>query len=253
MQSRPERFLDSATLEAVRRFAEALRGAHADRIDRTYAIGDIHGCADLLLLLLDRIRAGHPEGSAAALIFLGDLIDRGPNSAEVIAIVRALEELMPAGAVQCLMGNHERMMIDWLTGGDELWLMNGAWETMASFGSGDGVPDIPDDVAAWLESRPTWREDDLRIYVHAGLRPGVPAHKQRDLDRLWIREGFLDVDYDFGKHVVHGHTASLMGPERRRFRTNIDTGAVYGGTLTAAVLDNNSPAPIELLQVPASP
>ncbi|HLW90323.1 MAG TPA: metallophosphoesterase family protein [Roseiarcus sp.] len=218
-----------------------------------YAIGDVHGCANLLIELLDRICDVHPKSSSTKLIFLGDLVDRGPNSAEVIAIVRALEELMPAGAVDCLMGNHERMMIDWLNDGDELWLINGGHETMASFGFDKGAPNIPGDVMGWLERRPTWREDALRIYVHAGLRPGVPVDKQRDRDRLWIREGFLDVDYDFGKHVIHGHTPSLIGPERRPFRTNIDTGAVYGGALTAAVLDDRMPAPIDFFQVPAGP
>jgi serine/threonine protein phosphatase 1 len=100
-----------------------------------------------------------------------------------------------------------------------------------------------------MEEQPTWREDGLRLFVHAGLRPGLPYNRQSDDDRLWIREGFLDVDYDFGKHVIHGHTPQLNGPERRRFRTNIDTGAVYGGALTAAVLNEENAAPIAFLRV----
>jgi serine/threonine protein phosphatase 1 len=97
---------------------------------------------------------------------------------------------------------------------------------------------------------PTWREDEARLFVHAGLRPGVPYDRQSDDDRLWIREGFLDVDYDFGKHVIHGHTPRLDGPDRRRFRTNIDTGAVYGGALTAAMFDEESLAPLGFLSIP---
>src|SRR5262245_58888607 len=114
MKSQPERFLDPSTIAAVKRFARALGEPRDGAFDRTYAIGDVHGCADLALLLLDRICRSHPEGSSAKLIFLGDLIHRGPNSAEVVAIVRAFQDLALAGAVECLMGNHEQMMIDWL-------------------------------------------------------------------------------------------------------------------------------------------
>src|SRR5579862_8293392 len=146
LQSRPERFLDSISVDAVRSFSVALSATRSDGQGRSYAIGDVHGCVDLLIELLDRIRDFHPKDLSAKLIFLGDLVDRGPRSAEVIAIVRALEELMPANAVHCLMGNHERMMIDWLSDGDELWLINGGHETMASFGFDKGAPNIPDDV-----------------------------------------------------------------------------------------------------------
>jgi serine/threonine protein phosphatase 1 len=248
MRSRPERYLDRPTITALEVCAAKLGEGQNGQAARTYAIGDIHGCADKLLSLLERVGATRPAEFVGKVIFLGDLVDRGPDSAEVVAIVRALEELSPVGAVSCLRGNHEQMMLDWLKHGDSLWFANGGLETIASF-RGDGEPEIPGDVVEWIEGRPTWREDGAHIYVHAGLRPGRPYDRQDDQDRLWIREGFLDVDYDFGKHVIHGHTPILNGPDRRPFRTNIDTGAVYGGSLTAAILIEETPAPIGFLDI----
>jgi len=251
MGSRPERYLDRPTITALEAFAARLGEGRDGEAARTYAIGDIHGCADKLLSLLARVGATPAAETVGKLIFLGDLVDRGPDSAEVVAIVRALEELSPIGAVSSLKGNHEQMMLDWLKHGDSLWFANGGLETIASFRRGDGEPEIPGDVVEWIEGLPTWREDASHIYVHAGLRPGRPYNQQRDQDRLWIREGFLDVDYDFGKHVIHGHTPILNGPDRRPFRTNIDTGAVYGGALTAAILKVETPAPIGFVHVHA--
>jgi serine/threonine protein phosphatase 1 len=250
MRSRPERYLDKPTIGALQVCAAKL-GRFDDGATWTFAIGDVHGCADKLLSLLARVGARLAPGIAGRIVFLGDLVDRGPDSAEVVAIVRALEELSPGGAVACLTGNHEQMMLDWLNQGDDLWFINGGLETIASYRRGDDEPEIPGDVVEWIESRPTWLEDAAHIYVHAGLRPGRPYDQQRDHDRLWIREGFLEIDHDFGKHVVHGHTPILNGPDRRPFRTNIDTGAVYGGALTAAILDEKTPVPIGFLQVEA--
>ncbi len=250
MASRLEQFLDRTAGEAVEAFARFCRGAPPSSATRTYAIGDIHGCADLLIALLAAIRAAHPADRRCRLIFLGDLVDRGPDSAKAAAMVHALQAQAPA--VECLRGNHEQMMIDWLRAGDDLWLVNGGLGTIRSFGVEAGGEEAFTAAVAWMESLATWREDAKHIYVHAGLRPGRPYDRQSDQDRLWIREGFLDVEHDFGKHVVHGHTPRLGGPERRRFRTNIDTGAVYGGALTAAILDDESPAPIGFLRIPAS-
>jgi serine/threonine protein phosphatase 1 len=167
-------------------------------------------------------------------------------------MAHALEGLAPAGGFACLRGNHEQLMIDWLRKGDALWLANGAFATIDSF-EFDGRDDkVLADVVDWMERLPSWREDAQHIYVHAGLRPGLAYGKQSDQDRLWIREEFLDHDHDFGKHVIHGHTPVLNGPDQRPFRTNIDTGAVYGGVLTAAVLDSASPAPIGFLRAARS-
>jgi serine/threonine protein phosphatase 1 len=247
-----EVFLDEGARHAIEAFALAFgQGAHGLDATTTYAIGDIHGRADLLVALLDAIRAVHPPRRGGKLIFLGDLVDRGPRSAQVVSIVRALQESTEPGAVECLRGNHEQMMIDWFRGGDDLWLINGGLATIESFGLAQGNDAAFAKAVAWMEALPTWREDDAHIYVHAGLRPQRPIGQQQDQDRLWIREGFLNVDYDFGKHVIHGHTPRLDGPERRSFRTNIDTGAVYGGALTAAILDDKSPPPLDFIRIPA--
>jgi serine/threonine protein phosphatase 1 len=247
LSSRPERFLDEATLNLLRGFTDSL-SASQNRCRRTYAVGDVHGCADHLVALLSAIEEAHEPDASMALMFLGDLIDRGPASAEVVAIVRALEDLLPAGSVTALRGNHEQMLLDWLQRDDDLWIENGAIATMDSFGLAFDSPSFPDDVIAWLDGLPTWHEDEAHIYVHAGLRPGRSYKRQRDDDRLWIREPFLSTDYDFGKHVIHGHTPVTIGDEPRRFRTNIDTGAVYGGALTAAVIDSAVAAPVVFLQ-----
>jgi serine/threonine protein phosphatase 1 len=252
MSFQGEEFLDDAAREAVDAFAPVFETTdNAEEAPRTYAIGDIHGRADLLIALLEAIRLAHPVHSAGKLIFLGDLVDRGPDSAKTIAIVRALQNATRQGVVECLRGNHEQMMIDWFRSGDDLWLTNGGLATIESFGLLHGNDAALAEAVAWMEALPTWREDEAHIYVHAGLRPKRPIDQQQDQDRLWIREGFLNVDYDFGKHVIHGHTPRLEGPERRSFRTNIDTGAVYGGALTGAILDDTSAAPLGFLRIPA--
>lgn len=201
----------------------------------TYAIGDIHGCIDLLDALLDRIEA-HANGRERRIVFLGDYIDRGPDSAAVLRTISRLQWSEP-DHVTCLMGNHERMLLDTLVSEDSAlhWLANGGEATLDSFGARE-VADLPRSILDWIEGLPTLHADAAHWYVHAGLRPGVPALDSDDHDRLWIREPFLDLDHDFGRHVVHGHTPQRNGrPERLRYRTNLDTGAVYGGSLTAGV------------------
>ncbi len=218
----------------------------------TYAIGDIHGCADLLDALLEKIDAD-AAGRARKLVFLGDYIDRGPDSARVIETVRRLQWREPDDVV-CLMGNHEAMLVKSLRepGALDHWLFNGGTETLSSFGV-EEIEAFPDDVLDWIEALPTLHEDSLRWYVHAGFKPGTPPPDSDAHTRLWIREPFLDEDHDFGRHVVHGHTPRMRGgPERRRFRTNLDTGAVYGNALTAAVLTPDRAEPAAFLSVPAN-
>jgi serine/threonine protein phosphatase 1 len=251
MSSWRERFLDKPAGDAVAALVDVCMTAPPRAEARTYAIGDIHGCADLLIALLAAVRSAHPADCICKLVFLGDLVDRGPDSARTVAIVRALEEQAPPGAISCLRGNHEQLMIDWFKKGDDLWLANGGLTTIDSFGLNASDDKIFADTVEWMERTPTWRDDELRVYVHAGLRPGSAYDRQSDHDRLWIREEFLVGDHDFGKHVIHGHTPSLRGPDRRPFRTNIDTGAVYGGALTAAILDDASSAPLGFLHIPA--
>ncbi|GJE61988.1 metallophosphoesterase family protein [Methylobacterium trifolii] len=217
----------------------------------TYAIGDIHGCADLLDALLARIEA-HSAGRPYRLVFLGDYIDRGPDSAGVIRMVSRLHWSDP-DRVACLMGNHEAMLLDSLStpGAAEHWLRNGGTETLLSFGTAE-ITDLPGEALDWLEALPSLHEDGRRWYVHAGFRPGCIPPDPDPHNRLWIREPFLSEDCDFGRHVVHGHTPQPSGrPDVRAYRTNLDTGAVYGGALTAGVFSDAQGPALEFLQVPA--
>ncbi len=153
----------------------------------------------------------------------------------------------------CLMGNHERMLLSGLETEDDTlhWLANGGSETLDSFGA-RAITDLPRDILDWIEALPTLHGDAARWYVHAGLRPGRTAEETDTHDRLWIRGPFLDGDHDFGRHVVHGHTPQRSGqPERKRFRTNLDTACVYGGALTAAVFTDEAGPPHRFLQVRA--
>ncbi|GJE54714.1 MULTISPECIES: metallophosphoesterase family protein [Methylobacterium] len=217
----------------------------------TYAIGDIHGCADLLDALLEKIDA-HAACRARKLVFLGDYIDRGPDSARVIETLRKLQ-WREEEAVVCLMGNHEAMLLKTLQerGALDLWLQNGGAETLAAFGAA-GPEELPGDVLDWIEALPTLHEDALRWYVHAGFRPEAEVPDPDIETRLWIREPFLSEPHDFGRHVVHGHTPlSDTRAEVHAYRTNLDTGAVYGGALTAGVFVAEQAKAVEFLSVRA--
>ena len=209
----------------------------------TYAIGDIHGRLDFLMDLLSQIIT-HANGRSCKLVFLGDYIDRGPDSAGVLALVRRFQQHWPESVI-CLKGNHEAMLLEVVTepAVTSWWLGNGGDNTLVSFGvSHPG--DLPADVLSWIAGLPTLYEDEHRYFVHAGLHPDLSLSEQDDQTKLWIRDEFLLVDHDFGKHVVHGHTPSQAGgPEVRSYRTNLDTGAVFGGPLTAGVFtDERGPA-----------
>ncbi|MEE7476987.1 metallophosphoesterase family protein [Methylobacterium hispanicum] len=215
----------------------------------TYAVGDIHGCADLLDALLERVEA-HAAGRARTLVFLGDYIDRGPDSARVIETLRRLQWREPE-AVVCLMGNHEAMLLRSLRepGAEEHWLLNGGLATLGAFGVEEAAA-LPRDVLDWIEALPTVHGDARRWYVHAGFHPSAPAPDPDPHNRLWIREPFLGDDHDFGRHVVHGHTPCQDGrPEVRTNRTNLDTGAVYGAALTAGVFGAEQGPALTFLQV----
>lgn len=212
-----------------------------------YAIGDIHGCAAKLEELLPRCEA-HAAGSSRKLIFLGDYIDRGPASAAVIGILKALQIEQP-GSVTCILGNHEDMLLAAFDDAlfEENWLSNGGDKTLHSYGVST-VTDLPADDIGWLRSLPKSYDDGRRYFVHAGVHPDRALDDQNDFDLLWIKKPFLFSTKDFGRLVVHGHvpTASRL-PEIHPNRLNLDTGAVFGGPLTAAVFNDQSRDPLHYI------
>ena len=220
---------------------------------RVYAIGDVHGRADLLqdtFAKIDRHRDAHPTANAFE-IMLGDYIDRGPSSFEVIEL---LSTRVRAGTI-CLKGNHESFLLEFLKDPTILsaWQRCGGLETLASYGLEPSLDLSPEDqeslAASFAERLPAHHHDfliDLPLcftlgdyfFVHAGVRPGVALPNQRAEDLLWIREDFLRHQGSFGKFVVHGHTP-VSEPDIRSNRINIDTGAFASGNLTCAVFEDD--------------
>jgi serine/threonine protein phosphatase 1 len=211
----------------------------------TYAIGDVHGCLDKLVRLLARCRE-HAADRPRRLVFVGDYMDRGPNSRGVIETLLELQRKEPR--MICLRGNHEAMMLEAVETGDEdLWLLNGGGQTLASYGVRQAL-DLPAELVEWADALPLSFDDGRRLFVHAGLHPRVPLDRQSEQDLLWIREPFLSSRSDFGRLVVHGHTPLRTGvPDLRSNRLNIDTAAVFGGPLTAAVFEEHRTEPVGFL------
>jgi serine/threonine protein phosphatase 1 len=214
---------------------------------RVYAVGDLHGCADRLDAMQQLIAA---DSAALApmrtvIVYLGDYVDRGPDSAGVVE--RLMRPPPVAGAeVVTLLGNHEQMMLEALSprpaqGAAGLWLGNGGAETLASYGAD------PDDPRSWEEAVDPDHLDFLAgcalswaageyVFVHAGVRPELPLYRQDPMDLLWIREPFLSWHGELEAVIVHGHTPAER-PEVLPHRIGLDTGAVFGGPLTCAVLE----------------
>jgi serine/threonine protein phosphatase 1 len=203
---------------------------------RIFAIGDIHGCNRKLKQLLALVG---PEPLADTLVFLGDYIDRGPDSRGVIDTLLDLKKTFPHQI--CLKGNHESMFLNYYLEGqdEELFFANSGAMTLSSYGlvladarAGTG---FPEDHLRFLASLPLFYETKEYLFVHAGLRPGIPLDGQSPEDLLWIRSEFIESDWDFGKTVVFGHTA-LSEPLLQANKIGIDTGLVYGGRLTCIEL-----------------
>ncbi len=230
---------------------------HAPPDTRLYAIGDIHGRLDLLEALLARIAADAATAKAARrqLIFVGDYIDRGPDSRAVVERVAS----GPPGTPEwrgfewvALRGNHEAMLLSFLDDIEigPVWLSepNGGMATLASYcGGGRPAGDmltlqrrfraaLPDAHRAFLARLPLSHRAGGYFFAHAGVRPGVPLDGQDAEDLMWIRGAFLDSRTDFGAVVVHGHTI-VREPEVRPNRIGIDTGAFFSNRLTALVAE----------------
>ena len=214
----------------------------------TYAIGDIHGSLDKLRSLLARCEE-HAAGAPMKLVLLGDYIDRGPQACGVLDCLMALQRTR-GDAVVPLMGNHEAMALSVIDGDApaHFWLVQGGAETLASYGI-DSVSKLPRAHVDWLRALRLSYDDGQRFFVHAGVHPGAPLDAQDDNDLLWIREPFLSHGDDYGRLIVHGHTPLTTGvPDLRGNRLNLDTAAVFGGPLTAAVFDAAQTDPIDFLQ-----
>jgi len=192
---------------------------------RLLAVGDIHGCRTALRELLDRVAPSEHD----QLVFLGDYIDRGPDSAGVVGDLLALRERLPGTVF--LRGNHEQLLLDVLAGADPLnFLLNGGGETINSYRKGGGWPPPLVHQAFFASLLPLYASGEF-IFVHAGLRPGIPLAEQSPDDLLWIREDFLAAEVDWGRIVVFGHTP-FEKPLLTADRIGLDTGCVYGGRLT---------------------
>ncbi len=222
-----------------------------------YAVGDIHGRLDLLQAMIERVEADAatlPATRRVAMI-LGDCIDRGPDSKGVI---QRLIEWRDAGPfeVQVLKGNHEATALDFLqdAGAGQGWSSFGGDATLASYGV--AAPRMRNDMQGWeaardafghalppshlrfLETLPTMQVLGDYVFVHAGLRPGVPLEEQSDRDLLWIRGEFLQSPHTWEKVVVHGHTPAGEPQDVGEYRIGVDTGAYATGILTAVRLWN---------------
>lgn len=214
-----------------------------------YAIGDVHGRLDLLRRLEEKIVADSTSHAGAKLIImLGDYVDRGPDSAGVIS---HLIQPPPAGFERiCLAGNHDVAMLNYLEGRLPLegWLGMGAAQTLYSYGIDPErlsvlyrkpaeidvhvKADIPSAHTDFLRSLPVMVQSRRCVFVHAGIRPGIPLDAQTDEDLMNIRQGFLDAPEPFDRWIIHGHTR-VKFPRAKGRRLSIDTGAFATGRLTA--------------------
>ena len=245
-------------LSAIRNIFRRRPAAPASKIDRlTYAIGDIHGMLEHFRALMDKIRADAAAlGVRPRLILLGDYIDRGAGSSQVLDEIIRLEFYNGAGKGWCdlevLMGNHEQAMMSFLSTGDGgMWLKHGGETTLTSY----NVPIPPHesmrDIAPLLRSelqdrfpaahydlisrmKYTFQAGDY-LFVHAGVTPGKPLDEQGPDSFLWIRGEFLSASQACDLVVVHGHSPTYE-PVNQTWRIGVDTGAYETGVLTAVRL-----------------
>jgi len=220
---------------------------------RAYVVGDIHGRLDLLEDLLAKIHAElqHKPAPKTLLVFVGDLIDRGPSSAQVLERLRTYRR--PGIRPVFILGNHEEVLLRILRGEAQLitkWRWFGGSECIESYGVDPEVLGrlsdedalvvvrnaVPKEHIEFLESFVDSCRFGDYLFVHAGIRPGVEVDRQKQSDLRWIREPFLGDETDHGFVVVHGHTISNSVEERSN-RIGIDTGAYRTGVLTALVIE----------------
>lgn len=203
---------------------------------RLFAIGDVHGCLFQLEKLFMHAGINLKQDT---IVFIGDYIDRGPDAKGVVDFILELKE--KSDRIICLLGNHERMLMDYLSGGiyADIYLSNGGDTTLRSYGATRGPErykvTLPEDHRDFYDSLLSLYETEEYLFVHAGFRPGIPLAEQDPEDFIWIRHEFIMSRYDFGKTVVFGHTP-LDRVYIDDYKIGIDTGAVYGGLLTCIEL-----------------
>lgn len=209
----------------------------------TYAIADVHGRLDLLDRLLDTIESDAADRNAAAkIVFTGDYVDRGMDSFGVVERLIAGPRRATDTFV-CLRGNHDDLFAKAVARSHHLpeWVWLLFWHTIASYGVDRDALHRNDGSlrrhAAFLSALPLTHDDGTHLFVHAGIRPGVPIELQAEEDLLWIREAFLEHTGPLPRRIVHGHTIMGDSPVVTGNRISLDTGAYRSGILTAAVID----------------
>jgi len=230
-----------------------------------YAIGDVHGRYDLFREMLALIAADIPRRAAGrrpVLVPCGDYIDRGPQSAEVLAALDWLRR-DPRIELHAIKGNHEQKFLafiknpadglSWLTFGGDATLRSYGVAPPIDFEDGDDCLRARDDLLERMPAAHVKLLEELEMmaiigdyaFVHAGIRPGVKLARQRDQDLMWIRDGFLEQTRTFEKRIVHGHSWTEAEPEIFNNRIGLDTGAYQTGVLTAVRIEDGE---VELLQ-----
>jgi serine/threonine protein phosphatase 1 len=217
----------------------------------TYVIPDIHGRYDLLSDALTGITA-RSGGEAGVIVTIGDYVDKGPESKEVVD--RLLSGVAEGWSFVALKGNHDAMMVQALRepAGMALWMEKGGDAALRSYG-GDPAA-VPQSHIAWLDQLPLMHVDAHRVYVHAGVDPGIPLDRQSEATLLWKR---YPKGYPGGlgeRHVVHGHDNHPDGPLLYGGRTNLDTLAWRTGRLTIGIFDDDRPGgPVDFIVVKGPP
>lgn len=201
---------------------------------RIYIVGDIHGCLNMLLKLADKV-AWLPQNDT--IIFLGDYIDRGEDPKGVVDYIISLKK--ESFRVRCLLGNHESMFLDYLSGKNmSLYLTNGGNSKLSSYNADETVNNsslLPREHTDFFNSLELYIEIQDYYIVHAGFRPGVEIEEQSIDDMIWIRSQFIYSTFDFGKKVIFGHTP-FPEPLVMENKIGIDTGAFLGNKLTCLEL-----------------
>ena len=249
---------------ALGRFAKPKAEGTEGRL--IYAIGDVHGCYDLMTDLLARILrdgAARAGGRRPLVIFCGDYVDRGPDSARVMEALTWMQRRDDV-EVRLLKGNHEQALMSFIEAPEKAgpWLQYGGGATLASYGV--QPPQADDDPVQMRAARDALLErmpsSHLRLiehmelmfvigdyaFVHAGIEPGTALSEQTEDNLLWIRDGFIGDDGPFEKVIVHGHTWADSRPAILPHRIGLDTGAYATGVLTAVRLDGEDVAVLQV-------